>query len=675
MISVLEKIIDEFESKKFIEKNNNRDRGVIYTPQPIADYMVRNTFKIFFGKFPEIQKIFQKNCDSIILKEFFVENKNIKYRFETKIRNIKVLDPACGTGRFLIAAAKFLFKIYKALDLKCSDQKIKRKIIQNHLYGIEIDESAYVISKIRLISWIYSDIDASILDESIDINSDLGKIKEFVNNLDVKFNICNIDYLLQFNSTDFDIIIGNPPYVENKKILDLEFKQKIKKKFESAYGLYDLSIVFIEKSIELLKNGVGCLSFITTNKFLSADYGLKIRELMIRKTELKEIINISSLPIFHKTAAYPVIISFKKSTSTENIIIIKNFEILADFEQFHDERIIAYNQNLIKNLPSAVIPISQSVKLVNQMYTNFKPMKSVIKDLKILYRPFGFINWAENFKNISKNKTSNKDLLLIGTGNVGRFYIDHKKHIKIAKKNQEITYFRFQSEYKEVWDKLSNEKIIFREIAKDITCVYDPGVYVNLTGLYFLNVPSFKTDDYFCLLTILNSALIDLVFKTLYGTLHMSGGYLRFNGSFIKNIPLPNKFPLTLSHIGKVLQFLYQLKYETLQGSNFQLENNTKLKDILNHLNFYEKLSNSLVNQLYLHLEHYDELNKVLYSSNLFPNVEFKFMNSLYELPRYDVYEKGEVEEILNHINKSINILSVNSKLIKQMNKILTKQL
>ena len=675
MISILENIIKEFENKRLTEKYKDRDRGVVYTPQSIADFMVINIFKIYIDEFPEIQKILHKNCNYTSLKQLFVKNKSLKDRFEIKIRNIRMLDPACGTGRYLIAIAKFLFKIYKALETEYTDQRIKLKIIQNHLYGVEIDESAFIISKIRLISWLYSDNDTPFLDESIDSNSELGEIETLVNRFKVNFNIFNTDYLLEFDSTEFDIIIGNPPYVENKKILDLEFKKKIKKKFESAYGLFDLSIIFIEKSIELLKNGNGCLSFITTNKFLSADYGLKIRKMLLRETELKEIINISSLPIFHKTAAYPVIISLKKKKSTENIIYIKNFELIKDFEHFHDEKITKFKQDSIKNLPSSVIPISPNIKLVNQLYSNFKPMKNVIKDLKILYRPFGFINWAENFKNITQNKISNKDLLLIGTGNVGRYFIDYKKHIKIAKKNQEITYFRFQPEYKDVWDKLNKEKIIFREIAKDLTCVYDPGVYVNLTGLYFLNVPSFETDDYFCLLTILNSALIDLVFKALYGTLHMSGGYLRFNGSFIKNIPIPDKLPLTLSYIGKLLQFLYQLKYETLQVSHFQLENNTTLKDILNHLNFYEKLSNSLVHQLYLRLEHYDELNRLLNSSNLFANVEFKFMNSLYELPSYIVYGKGEIEENLNKINKNINKLSVNSKLINQMNKILTKQL
>jgi len=272
MISVLENIINEFEKKKFIEKNNNRDRGVIYTPQPIADYMVINIIRIFFDEFPEIQKIFQKNCDFISLKQLLAKNKSLKNRFEIKIRNIKILDPACGTGRYLIAIAQVLFNIYKALELENTDYGIKKIIIQNHLYGIEIDESAFTISKIRLISWIYPDIDTPFLEESIDINSDLGEIEVFVNRFKLNFNIFNKDYLLEFDSTDIDIIVGNPPYVENKKILDLEFKKKIKKQFESAYGLFDLSVIFIEKSIELLKNGVGCLSFLTTNKFLSADY-------------------------------------------------------------------------------------------------------------------------------------------------------------------------------------------------------------------------------------------------------------------------------------------------------------------------------------------------------------------------------------------------------------------
>jgi len=667
MISILENIINEFENKKFIEKNKNRDRGVIYTPQPIADFMVTNIFRIFFDEFPEIQKTFQKNCDYIGLKQQFVENKNLKDRFEIKIKNIKILDPACGTGRYLIATAKFLFNIYKALELENTDYGIKKKIIQNHLYGIEIDESAFIISKIRLVSWIYFDIDTPLIDESIEINSDLGEIEVFIDRFKLNFNIFNNDYLLEFDSTDIDIIIGNPPYVENKKISDLEFKRKIKKKYESAYGLYDLSIIFIEKSIELLKNGVGCLSFLTTNKFLSADYGLKIREMLLRDTELKEIINVSSLPIFQKTAVYPIIISFKKRTNTGNTILIKKFENMEDFKDLHNEKINKLPQDSIKNLPSSVIPISPDIKLVNFLYTNFKPMIQAIKGLNIIYRPFGFIKWAEHFKNISRNKTSNKDLILIGTGNVGKYYIDFKKRIKIAKVNHEISYFSFLAEQKEVWDNLNSEKIIFREIAKDITCVYDPGIYANLTGLYFLRVPSFKTNDYFCLLSIMNSDIINLVFKALYGTLHMSGGYLRFNGSFIKKLPMPEIFPTSLSYLGKIIQFLSQLRFEILQEPNDEIN----LLEIEKLLNFYQRLTNSLVTQLYLQFEPYDELNRLLNSPNSVPNIKIKNFKCRFDLPKYLTYLKGESKKNLNQINNSFNLLYGNSKLVDQINKCL----
>ena len=664
-ISILENIINKFESEIVAEKKNNRDRGVVYTPQPIADFMVLNIFRIFFDDFLELRKVFQVNWDYTILKQLLAKNDSLKDRFETKIRNIKILDPACGTGRFLIAIAEILFKINKIFELGCTDYDIKKKIIQNNLYGIEIDKSAYLISKLRLIMWLYSDVEVPLLGGCVCINSNLKEIENFIDDLNLNFKLINLDYLLEFDSPDIDIIIGNPPYVENKKILDVEFKKKIKKNFESAYGLFDLSIIFIEKSIELLRKGVGCLSFLTTNKFLSADYGLKIREMLLRDTALKEIINVSSLPIFQKTAAYPIIISFKKISNANNTILIKKFESMEDFKHLQNEKTTEFPQDSIKILPSSVIPISSDINLVNFLYTNFKPMIQAIKGLKIIYRPFGFIKWAKHFKNINKNKTSNKDLILIGTGNVCKYYIDFKKRIKIAKVNHEISYFSFPAEQKKVWDKLNNEKIIFREIAKDITCVYDPGIYVNLTGLYFLTVPSFKTNDYFCLLSIMNSDIINSVFKALYGTLHMSGGYLRYNGSFIKKLPMPEVFPTSLSYLGKIIQFLSQLRFELLQEPNDEIQ----LFEIEKLLDFYQNLTNSLVAQLYLQFEPYDELNKLLNSPNLIPNIKIKNIKRRFDLPRYITYLKGEVKENLNQINNSFNFLYGNSKLVDQINK------
>jgi len=662
----LESVIKSFEKKRIAEKINNRDRGVTYTPQPIADLIVLNIFRIFVSDISEILNAGENFNTTLTLSKFFIEHKGFKIKLKTRIKCIKILDPACGTGRFLIAAANVLFIFYKICEPEQNTFDLKKKIIQNHLFGIDIDKTSILMSKLMLIKWLYSKNEKK-LNQNKDSYPTLGEIEDFVDNVGISFNLFNKDYLIEFDGKDFDIIIGNPPYVENKKIVDKEFKKELKKQFESAYRLYDLSVVFIEKSLKILKKGTGCLSFLTTNKFLSAEYGLKIRELLLQVTEIKEIINISSLPIFKNTAAYPIILSCKKNSSTRNTIVIKNFDNIEDFKDLHSKNLIKFPQSIIHSLPSFIIPLNSDANLIKYLYANFKPLSNAIKDLNILYRPFGFIKWAENFKYMNKNKVSDKDLVILGTGNVGKYFINFDKRIKIAKIDKKVSYFSYQPEYKEVWSKLSSEKLVFREISKEITCVYDPGIFVNLTGLYFLKVPSFKTDDYFCLLAILNSEIINSVFNALYGTLHMSGGYLRYNGGFIKNLPMPKSFPTSLSYLGKIIQFLSQLRFELHQIPN----NEIKSLEIEKLLNFYLRLANSLVAQLYLQFEPYDELTKLLNSPNLIPNIKIKNFKLRFDVPKYLTYLKGELKEILSQINKSFNNLVKNSKLTDQINKCL----
>ncbi len=661
----LESVIKSFEEKRIAEKIGNSDRGVIYTPQPIADLMVLNIFRIFVSDISEILATGENFNTTVSLLNYFIEHKNLKTELIIKLKDIKILDPACGTGRFLIAAANLLLSFYKICEPEQKTFDLKKKIIQNHIFGIDIDKTSILMSKLMLIKWIYSKNEKK-LNQNKNNHPSLGEIEDFIDGINLNFNIINMDYLIEFDGQDFDIIVGNPPYVENKKIGDKEFKKELQKHFESAYRLYDLSVVFIEKSLKILKSGIGCLSFLTTNKFLSAEYGLKIRKLLVQMTEIKEIINISSLPIFKNTAAYPIILSCKKNINTKNTVVIKDYDNIDDFKRLHSKNLIKFPQSIIHSLPSFIIPLNSDANLIKYLYSNFKPLSEAIKDLNILYRPFGFIKWAENFKYMSKKKASDKDLVLLGTGNVGKYFINFNKRIKIAKIDKEISYFSYQPEYKEVWSKLSSEKLAFREISKEITCVYDPGIFVNLTGLYFLRVPSFTTNDYFCLLSILNSDIINTVFNALYGTLHMSGGYLRYNGSFMKTLPMPESFPTSLSYIGKIIQFLSQLRFE-LQESIDEV----KLLEIEKLIDFYQNLTNSLVAQLYLQFEPYDELNKLLNSPNSVPNIKIKNIICRFDLPKYLTYLKEELKETLNQINNSFNFLNGNSKLVDQINKCL----
>jgi hypothetical protein len=423
---------------------------------------------------------------------------------------------------------------------------------------------------------------------------------------------------------------------------------------------------------------------ITTNKFLAADYGIQIRQLLLQNTEIKEIINISSLPIFGRTAAYPIIISFKKSLpKANNMVIIKKYMKMNDLNDESDIKSQFLNQKLIERLPASVFPISGQINLMGYLYKNFKPFSEVISDLKIKYRLYGFINWSKYLNNISNSPTSKRDLLLIGTGNVGKYYIMFDKPIKIAKRTIPISYFKYQSEIEDVWKEVTSQKLIFREIAKELTWVYDPGIYTNVTGLYFVIIPSFNKDKLFSLLAIMNSSLMDIIFKTLFSSLHMAGGYLRFNGSFIRRLPVPQVFPLTLSYFGKILQFLSQLQYDINSKYKFKTDEKKTLKerfqdDIMNLVETSNKITNSLVNLLYLDKlyltsgKNFHWVREFLNSENIENKIQIKYNLPRFQIDKYSVYSTEELEQTLHEIKNFLHSILENEELLNQIDEILS---
>jgi len=661
--SVFQKIINAFENSRFKEKNMKKSYGIVYTPQKLVDFIVQNAFETYFLEISQKMKI--KISDS---NEILALIKYKKQRFQDKIENLKVLDPACGSGRFLISVAKYLFKLYKLLNLGKTDFELKINIIKNNIYGVETESNAYIISKIRLLDWLYSDSDKyHTVIQRFNNNFYSYDKDSVINDLGIKFNIFNLDFLLEFDLCSFGIILGNPPYIENKKIKDSKYKHCLSERFKTAYRLYDFSILFVEKSLELLKDDEGILAFIIPNKILAANYGIKIRKLLLKITKLKELINISGFPIFKNIATYPVIIMAKKEKNSDNNnFLIRDLNRIEDIVYQNKSELKKISQNLIKIFPNYVIPTNSNLKLVNKLFTEFKPLSDLDNNLKILYRPFGFINWAKYLNNISQIKSSDRDLILLGTGNVGKYFINFNKNIKIAKNDIKVSYFKYIPLFEKKWKALNGEKLIFREIAKEPTWVYDPGIFTNVTGLYFLRIPSFDTNRLFCLLAIMNSEIIDKTFKTLYGSLHMAGGYLRFNGSFIKSLPIPDRFPQVISELSKILQFLCQFKNDMFKNSNSK-NSEIDINNIQKYFKFYNMICNSLIAQLYFRDQRFKELNSLLNNKNYIPPIQVKYFKPLYDLPKYVCYEKREIYEILKIIDDKWHDLNSNSNIIREI--------
>ncbi len=657
----LRDFIKKHEEDKLQNQSRNKANGIVYTPQHIADSITNNVFKIYFGdKIKELEWLpssITVQFDNLSLMTFFSKQeektKNLVWKH---VSQMKILDPSCGSGRFLLSVANFLLELYKILSINLSLDEIKRHIIEHNIYGVEIEKGALLATKARLLIWYYhSGLELQELNIKDNINS-------IIENSHLNFQIFHSDYLLEFNIKPFDIILGNPPYIENKKIEDMEYKNKLKI-FDSAYRLYDLSILFIEKSMELLTQNKGYLSFLITNKFLAADYGIKIRKKIVHDTLIKQIIDISSLSIFKAVAAYPIIITLKiKNLAKENVFdFIKLDEELINLNKKKDgwKKI---SQNSLKKLPAYVIPLSGDIDLINFVFDNYNSLLEKFQDLTIVYRPFGFIKWAKHFKNVREKKKNNQDLLLIGTGNLGKYHVKFNKLIRIAKNKLKISYFTYHDDYKDKWKLLKSEKLIFREIAKELTWVYDPGIYVNITGLYQVIISSFSTNDYFCLLTIMNSEFMNNLFNTLYQSLHMAGGYLRYNGSFIKRLPIPNDFPSSLSNIGKINHFLHQLRYDLPE---LMMIDKIKVEDIEKLINLFEALTNALVEELYLQKQECQELNLILNSKEFFPEVEFKYIYPHFDIVNYEFYDLNEIKEILRDIFKIYTKVIENEHIMK----------
>ncbi|MBY8983655.1 MAG: Eco57I restriction-modification methylase domain-containing protein [Candidatus Lokiarchaeota archaeon] len=684
-LSYLEKVILDFENEKVNRKTNSKSLGVIYTPKPLVNYIVLKVLKMYLNEFFNLPNSSTVDSYFADLQYLLSKNNNLRNQLIEKLTTIKILDPACGSGRFLISIAKIIYKFFRILNPGLDDFEIKKNIIQNNLHGIEIENSAYIITKLRLCHWLYSENTLNLtLPKLTNISVHLEEIHEIIHFLGIQFNLFNLDFLLEFDSKKFDIILGNPPYVENKKIKNVKFKKELTKRFKSAYRLFDLSVVFIERALELLKEHEGFLSMITTNKFLAADYGIQIRQLLLNNTELKEIINISSFPIFSRTAVYPIIITFKKSLrNNSNMIVIKRYQKMNDLNDDSKIKSQFLPQKLIKKIPAFVIPISGQINLINYLYKNFKPFSEAISDLKIIYRPYGFINWSKHLNNISNNPTSKKDLLLIGTGNVGKYHIKFDKPIKIAKRTIPISYFKYKKEFEDNWQKIMSPKLIFREVARELTWVYDPGIYTNVTGLYFVKIQTFNKDKLFSLLAIMNSILMDIIFKTLFSSLHMAGGYLRFNGSFIRRLPMPQSFPSILSYFGKSLHFLSQLQYDIQTDNKFKTVDIQSLKEglqdeITSLIQTSNKITNSLVSLLYLDMlylasnKDFYELREFLNIENVSDKIQIKYLLPRFQLEKYNLYSVEEIELNLNEIKKFLNQILQNEVLLKQIDEIIS---
>ncbi len=281
-------------------KTHRKEQGIYYTPSYIVDYIVKNTV----GEF-------------------------IKTHTPEEIRNVKILDPACGSGSFLIRAYKELENYWKQnsnfaqLTLDSEEFYSKRvEILKNNIFGVDLDPKAVEIAQLNLLLQISEKKQRlPLLQNNIKVGNSLiddPSISDRAFKWEGEFPEIMKD-------GGFNIVIGNPPYIRIQEIDEKE-KYFLSKKTKISEGYFDTYMLFTEFAINHL-NERGLFSFIIPLKFITANYGQGLRQFLLNSGSIEKIVDFGDLPVFETATTYSGIIVFKKSSTKSNIEVYKETDL------------------------------------------------------------------------------------------------------------------------------------------------------------------------------------------------------------------------------------------------------------------------------------------------------------------------------------------------------------
>ncbi len=486
--------------------------GVYYTPQYIVDYIVENTVgELIKNKTPE------------------------------KILEIKILDPACGSGSFLLGAFNFLLdyhlkyyiqeknlksaikksKIYKAgeNDYKLSINE-KRNILLNNIYGVDIDSQAVEVTKLSLLLKLMEDENAESSGQLFKY-SDLALLPDLSNNIKCGNSLIGSDFydgenlslfkdeakMRKINVFDwddkekgfgdimanggFDAVIGNPPWVSLKgrfgnDILILNELDYLIDKYSSNSSMPNLYENFIWKGLSLLKKN-GLFSFIVPDRLGFNNQFIKLRKNILNNYHLLNLIYKANFP---DVIADTLIFVIKNNSS-------KNYKI--NVSEF-GESVLEKNKKDFLNNDGYVFSFEANSDILNLLNKiENMPNKELLGELFNTTSGFG----GKSSK-ITDKKESATQIEMIKGKNIERYYLNGKLYFEFIKDN--ITGRTTDK------NKLGvKEKILLRKTGYPIYATYDNSGVFPEQSLYFLFNKKTK-NSYFSYLAIINSKIFQFYY-------------------------------------------------------------------------------------------------------------------------------------------------------------------
>lgn len=291
--------------------------GVVYTPDYIARFIVEQTLGA------HLQDIFQEILTVYAQKGARADDAEIKWKrkgaelqaweaYRDRLKTLRIVDPACGSGVFLVVAFDFMKAELTRVNDKIADLRggtaglfdPDSEILTNNLFGVDVNAESVEIAKLSL--WVKTARRGKMLD-SLDNNLKVG---------DSLIEDANYAYLEHgfswkksfppiFKDGGFDIVLGNPPYVRMELLKAM--KPYLEARFEVVSDRADLYAYFFERGLKLLKPG-GRLGYISSATFFKTGSGAPLRRFLREKATLEHVVDFGDLQIFEGVTTYPAIL-------------------------------------------------------------------------------------------------------------------------------------------------------------------------------------------------------------------------------------------------------------------------------------------------------------------------------------------------------------------------------
>lgn len=571
-ITDLEEIKSSLQNKEYDQKEGKRKKtGVFYTPKHITRHIVETTIgnwledkkaELGYYELPEIKEFWTTKGLSVNAKKHLEFWK--KYR--DAVKNMKIIDPACGSGAFLIEAFDYLMKISEYIKEQIASfnisgsysltEDITSSILLNNIYGVDLSAESVEITKLAL--WLKT-ADPSRPLENLDENIKHGNSVVDDKQIDENFAFnWKKEFSEIFENGGFDIVIGNPPYVRQESIK--EIKPHLQKNYTVYTGVADLYCYFYELGYKLLKKDSGYLGFITSNKWFRAKYGQNLRQFLLENTEILEIIDYNGIKIFDGATVDSNIIVFKAKKDSENInemsikigesdyFKLKQNSLSSEMFVFsHNEEEISIKEKIEKigkPLKEWEISINYGVKtglndafiinketrdmLINADFKNSEVIKPLLRGRDIKKYD---INFAELYLINIHNGKKNKDAININDYPKIKEWLDTFEP-KLSKRSDKgkTPYNLRNCAYLDDFEK---EKILYNPVSGKYIFSYTKETYFFNNSLYMIIGKNLKY-----LLGILNSKIANIL-MLLYTNLQSTGTYAYGSKEKIEKLPIP----------------------------------------------------------------------------------------------------------------------------------------